>query len=68
MKTKTINYDPLVTTYNGEVFEHGEVIYEPNICHDDMTTLSVNFRFAVLNESAGNFTEELTTLLQKYTQ
>jgi len=68
MKTKTINYDPLVTTYNGEVFEHGEVVYEPNICHNDMTTLSVNFRLAVLNESAGDFTDELMALLEKYAQ
>ena len=68
MKTKTINYDPLVTTYNGEVFEHGEVIYEPNICHDDMTTLLVNFRLATSNNLAGNFTEELLELLEKYAQ
>ena len=68
MKTKTVTYDPLAITYNGEVFEYGEVVYEPNICHDDMTTLSVNFKLAVLNESAGDFTDELMTFLEKYAQ
>ena len=68
MKTKTINYETLTTTYNGEVFEHGEVVYEPNSFHDNLTNISVNFGLAVLNDLAGNFADELMTLLEKYAQ
>jgi len=68
MKTKTINYDSLVTTYNGEVFEHGEVAYTPNIFHDNLTNIEVNFSFATSNDSIGTFTEELSVLLAKYAQ
>ena len=66
MKTKTINYDTLVTTYNGETFEHGEVVYTPNVFHNNLTNVEVNLGLATLNESAGNFIDELTTLLEKY--
>jgi len=68
MKTKIMNYDTLATTYNGEVFEHGEVIYTPNVFHDDLTNVDVNFSFAASNDSVGNFTEELSVLLEKYAQ
>ena len=68
MKTKTITYDSLVTTYKGEVFEHGEVVYTPNVFHDDLANVDVNFSFATSNDSVGNFTEELSVLLAKYAQ
>lgn len=68
MKTKKINYDTLTTTYNGEVFEHGEVVYTPNVFHDDLTNVDVNFSFATSNDSVGNFKDELSVLLAKYAQ
>jgi len=68
MKTKTINYDSLVTFYSGEEFKHGEVVYTPTTGHDNMTNVAVNFNLVVLNDSVSNFTEELTTLMEKYAQ
>jgi hypothetical protein len=68
MKTKIINYETLTTTYNGEVFKHGEVLYAPTTGHDDMTNAEVNFRLAVKNDSVCDFTDELSVLLAKYAQ
>jgi hypothetical protein len=66
MKTKMVNYDSLVTTYNGKVFKHGEVVYTPNIYHNESTNIEVNFKIATLNDSVGDFTDELSALIAKY--
>lgn len=66
MKAKMVNYDSLVTTYNGEIFKHGEIVYTPNIYHDESTNIEVNFKIAALTDSVGDFIDELSALLEKY--
>ena len=68
MKTKEILYDEIITEYNGELFNHGEVIYRDMQRKDvpGLTEVKVNFRIAAMRENCDNFAKELTGLVQKY--
>lgn len=64
MKTKEILYDEIITEYNGQLFNHGEVVYTD--MRPRVTKVEVNFGIAVMKENCDNFTKELTELVQKY--
>lgn len=64
MKRKEILYDEIITEYNGELFNHGEIVYRD--MRPRITEVKVNFRIAVMKENCDNFAKELTELVQKY--
>lgn len=60
MKTKT--------DYNGKRFQHGEIVYTPNVLHDELTNVKVSFKLITRTDSVDNFRNELSVLIEKYTK
>lgn len=68
MKTKTINYDEIITKYSEEEFNHGEVTYADykNRLGIETLTANVDVRLAIEQSDRENFIDELKSLIQKY--
>ncbi len=68
MKTKTINYDEIITEYADEEFNHGEVTYEDyeNRLGMEMLTANIDVRLAIEPSDRESFIDDLKNLVKKY--
>lgn len=70
MKTKTVDYDDIISVHNGEEYYHGQIEYRnyTDSTETDLLRLDIDFALCILPDEQENFLKEITELVNKYSK